>query len=262
MDTSVFITDTNQFTIIEDSDSDTSSTSTVEELKNEADEKVETNIKSDLIDKFVKPIQSHMFYDKESNQEIEDGFELSLLRLMHIWFSTDGVINFKNLTKYMDGKKAESSQLEEFFIDNPGVMTDSDFYSTDAGIKIRKAWYEFLSNREFFKYIHGTHQVTPTNESFLIFIKQFFPLINGNWISCDNEQEKLNIIYNAFSFDDYKFRVVYSTYSQTDSQIIHKGFVHNIFVNEVELFVLESAQIRKLVDLDKIYWTKTELRHS
>ncbi len=257
MDTSVFITD--NYMVIDDTDSDTSSTSTVDELQCE---KVETNIKSELTDKFVKPIQSHMFYDKESNREIEDGFELSLLRLVHIWFSTEGVINFKKLTKYMDGKKAESTQLEEFLIENPGVMTDSDFYSTDAGIAIRKAWYKFLSNREFFKYVHETHQIAPTNESFLIFIKQFFPLVNGNWICCDNEQEKLNIIYNAFSFDDYKFRVVYSTYSQTDSQIIHKGFVHNIFVNDVELFVLESAQIRKLVDLDKIYWTKTELRHS
>ncbi len=257
MDTSVFITD--NYMVIDDTDSDTSSTSTVDELQGE---KVETNIKSELSDKFVKPIQSHMFYDKESNSEIEDGFELSLLRLVHIWFSTDGVINFKKLTKYMDGKKAESIQLEEFFVDNPGVMTDSDFYSTDAGIAIRKAWYEFLSNREFFKYVHETHQIAPTNESFFTFVKQFFPLVNIYETSCTNEQEKLNIIYNALNFDDYKFRVVYSTYSQTDSQIIYKGFVHNIFVNEVELFVLESAQIRKLIDLDKIYWTKTELRYS
>jgi len=257
MDTSVFITDNNM--VIYDTDSDTSSTSTIDELWNE---KVETNIKSELSDKFVKPIQSHMFFDKESNSEIEDGYELSLLRLVHIWFSSDGVMNFKNLTKYMDGKKAESSQLEDFFVDNPGVMTDSDFYSTDAGIAIRKAWYEFLSNREFFKYVHETHQIAPTNESFLTFVKQFFPLVNIYGNSCDNEQEKLNIIYNSFGFDDYKLHVVYSTYSQTDNQIIHKGFVHNIFVNDVELFVFESAQIRKLIDLDKIYWTKTELRYN
>jgi hypothetical protein len=260
MDTSVFITD-NQV-IIEDTDSDTSSTSTVEELNILSNgKKVEINIKSELVEKFVKPINSHGFYDKAKSQEIEDGFELSLLRLVHLWFSSDGVINFTNLTKHMDSNKMESKELEEFFIDNPGVMSDSDFYSTDAGIAIRKAWYEFLSGRDFMKYVHETHQLIPSNENFLIFVKQFFPLINFYVNPNSNEQEKLNVIYDAFSFGENKFHVIYSTYSQTDSQIVHKGFVHNIFVNNSELFVLESAQIRKLIDLDKIYWSKTELRY-
>ena len=161
----------------------------------------------------------------------------------------------------MDSNKAESRELEEFFIDNPGVMIDSDFYSTDAGIAIRIAWYEFLSGRDFFKYVHETHQLVPTNENFFAFVKQFFPLVNFNANANTNDQDKLIKIYNAFSSEEYKFNVIYSTYSQTDSQIVHKGFVHNIFVNGIELFVLESAQIRKLTDLDKIYWTKTELRY-
>jgi len=258
MDISVFITD-NDF-ITEDTDSDTSSTSTADELKVvPSEEKVEQNIKLQLMEQLVKPIQSHMFYDKEKSQEIEDGFELSLLRLVHIWFSLDGVINFPNLTKYMDSNKSESRELEDFFVENPGVMTDSDFYSTDAGIKIRKAWYEFLSARDFFTYIHETHQLVPTNENFFLFVKQFFPLVNIN--SSPNNQDNLDEIYSAFSFGENKFNVVYSTYSLTDNQIIHKGFAHNIFVNGVEIFVLESCQVRKLVDLDKIYWTKTELRY-
>ena len=243
MDTSVFIT--NNSIIIDDTDSDTSSTSTADEFKEFTNEKKnETKRKSNILDKLIKPIQSHMYVDNETLQEIEDGFELSLLRLLHLWFSSDGVINFPNLTKYMDTNKAECKELEEFFIDNPGVMIDSDFYSSDAGIKIRKAWYKFLSDRDFFQYIHGTHQLVPDNSIFFTFIKQFFPLVNTNLN--DNDQEKLNRIYSDFSFGDYKFKVIYSTYSQKDNQIIHKGFIHNIFVNDIELFVFESTQVRKL----------------
>ena len=62
MDTSVFITDNNM--VIEDTDSDTSSTSTAEELTVFAKDKVDSNIKSDLASKFVKPIGSHGFYNK------------------------------------------------------------------------------------------------------------------------------------------------------------------------------------------------------
>jgi len=265
MDTSVFITDNN--IVIDDTDSDTSSTSTADELKVFSNEiKHSQNIKLQLIEQFVNPIQSNGFYNKTNSQEIEDGFELALLRLVHIWFSSDGVINFTNLTKYMDLNKTVCKEIEEFFIDNPGVMSDSDFYSTDAGIAIRTVWYEFLSAREFFKYVHETHQLVPTNENFFAFVNQFFPLVhfstNTSASSELNEQDKLNEIYNAFSFGQNKFHVQYSTYTKTENQMIHKGFIHNIFVNNIELFALESAQIRKFVDLDKIYWTKTELRYS
>jgi hypothetical protein len=261
MDTSVFITDNN--IIIDDSDSDTSSTSTVEELNTFKNEKSgDSNIKSELMDRFVKPIQSHMYLDKDKSLEIEDGFEVSLLRLLHIWFSSDGVINFNNLTKHMDLEKTESIELEDFFLDNPGVMTDSDFYSTEAGIKIRKSWYEFLSNRAFFSYVNKSHQLAPDNANFFNFIKNFFPLVNFYENLNYNEQEKLNIIYKAFSFSLNKFHVVYSTYTRADNELGHKGFVHNIFINDIELFVLESTSIRKLNNLDQIYWTKTELKYS
>ena len=236
MDTSVFITDNiiDNNIIIDDTDSDTSSASTVEELKNSNNEKSSaSNIKSDLMDRFVKPIQSHMYVDKDKSLEIEDGFEVSLLRLLHIWFSSDGIINFDHLTKHMCQEKKESIELEEFFLDNPGVMTDSDFYSSEAGIKIRKSWYEFLSNREFLSYVNNSHQISSDNANFFQFIKYFFPLINFNGNPDFNEQEKLNIIYNEFSFSPNKFRVVYSTYTQTDNEFAHKSFVHNIFINDI-----------------------------
>lgn len=261
MDTSVFITDNN--IIIDDTDSDTSSASTVEELKISKNEKTDvSSIKLELMDRFVKPIQSHMYIDKDKSLEIEDGFELSLLRLLHIWFSSDGIINFEHLTKYMDREQSESIELEEFFLDNPGVMIDSDFYSSEAGIKIRKSWYEFLSNRVFLSYVNISHQLVPDNTNFFMFIKHFFPLVNFHVNLNNNDHEKLNIIYNAFSFGPNKFHVVYATYTKADNEIRHKSFIHNIFINDIELFVLESTSIRKLNNLDNIYWTKTELRYS
>ncbi len=259
MDTSIFITDTNM--IMDDTDSETSSTSTVEELKNNKNEnnKPDSNIKNKLASKFPKPIKSHGFHNKEQNQEVDDGFELSLLRLLHILFSSDGVINFAYLTKHMDMNKKESRDLEEFFIDNPGVMDDSDFYSTEAGIAIRKTWYNFLSGREFFTYVKNSHQIAPDISNFLAFVKQFFPLVDfiGNY----NDQEKLDIIYSTFSVADYNFKAVYSTYSRVDNELVHKGFVQNIMVNGTELFVFESTNIKKINNLNKIYWTKTELRY-
>jgi hypothetical protein len=257
MDTSIFMTDT---IIINDTDSDTSSTSTVEELKIPNNENSNSNIKLKLIDRFVKPIKSHMYVDKEKSLEIEDGFELSLLRLLHILFSSNGIINFELLTKHMDSGK-ESQELEEFFRDNPGVMIDSDFYLSEAGIKIRKAWYEFLSNREFFNYLNKFHQLTPDNVNFFMFIKKFFPLIDFDKNNMHNEHEKLNIIYNSFSSDSNNFHVVYTTYKRGDSPFVHKGFIHNIYINDIELFVLESTNIKKTDNLEQIYWTKTELRY-
>ena len=170
------------------------------------------------------------------------------------------LINFTYLTKHLDLEKTESIELEDFFLDNPGVMIDSDFYLSKAGIKIRKTWYEFLSNREFFKYLHNTHQLTPDNKNFFSFIKHFFPFVNfnGNY----NEQEKLNIIYDTFSYGSNKFSVFYSTQSHMDGENINNKFTHNIFINNIELFILESENIRNKSNLEHIYWTKTELRYA
>jgi hypothetical protein len=258
MDTSIFILDNN--IIINDSDSDTSTTSTVEELKNHNNKNIESNVKTNIKTEFVKPIQSHSYFDKEQNKDIDDGFELSLLRLLHIWFSKDGVINFSYLTKHMDQEKVESIELEEFFLNNPGVMFDSEFYLSEAGIKNRKSWYEFLSNRKFFKYVHNTNQLSPHNSNFLSFIKEFFPFVNFNEIY--NEQEKLTIIYNTFSYGLYKFSVLYLTDSHIDNENINDKFIHNIFINDIEVFLFESINIKQISNSNHTYWTKTELRYS
>ncbi len=265
MDTSIFITDTNM--ILSDSDSSTSSASTADELNCQSSQQGQQdqvssnqNYKNILVEQFVKPIKSHGFFDKEQNKVIEDGFELVLLRLSHLFFSSDGVINFPRLTKWMDQTNLESQELEEFFLNNPGVMDDSDFYSTDAGIAIRKAWYGFLSGREFFTYIHSTHQIAPTITNWFMWIKSFFPKIT--WDDNLSDHEKINLIYSMFSWQNVKFQAVYSTYCKLNGDIIHKSFVHNIIINSIELFILESSTIRKSHSPEEIYWTKTELTYA
>lgn len=260
MDTSIFITDTNM--ILSDSDSSTSSASTADELnyKPYQLDQVNSNYKNMLVEQFVKPIKSHGFFDKEQNKVIEDGFELVLLRLSHLFFCSDGVINFPRLTKWMESTNLESQELEEFFLDNPGVMDDSDFYSTDAGIAIRKAWYGFLSGRAFFTYIHSTHQIEPTISNWFVWIKSFFPKIT--WDDKLSDHEKINLIYSMFSWQNVEFQAVYSTYCKLNGDIIHKSFVHNIIVNSIELFILESSTVRKSHSPEEIYWTKTELSYA
>ena len=258
MDTSIFITDTN--IIQSDSDSSTSSASTADELIQTVQLNANSNYKNILIDQFVKPIKSHGFFDREQNKVIEDGFELALLRLSHIFFSSNGVMNFTRLTKWMDMNKLESQELEEFFLDNPGVMDDSDFYSSEAGISIRKAWYNFLSNRNFFTYIHSTHQIVPDISNWFAWINNFFPAINFS--NGQNEQDKLNIIYSALSWTDTNFQVIYSSFKKTNNEIEQYGFIQNIIVNGIELFLFESTNIKKQTNINQIYWTKTELSYS
>jgi hypothetical protein len=252
MDMSIFITDNNM--ILDDSDSETSSTSTVDELKcykycNECDD-LHINTRDQLANKFVKPIKSHGFYYKEQNIEIQDDFELTLLRLVHIFFGSDGVIDFTRLTKYMDSNDSKSRQLEDFFLEYPGIMDDSDFYSSEAGIKIRITWYYFLSGKDFFTYLHQTHQIIPSNDSFLSFITIFFPLINFN--NLYTVQDKLSIIYSAFSFLNVDFDVVYVSNSQIDNKLILDKFTHHIIINGVKLFLLDSIQFKYANNVEQI----------
>ena len=256
MNTSLFITNTD--IIEDDSDSDTSSTSTIEELNEQFHVNNNDSIKNKLKNKLVKPIKSCMYFDKDKNENVEDGYELVILRFLHIFFSTDGVIKFNHLSNLMDMDKKECRELEDFFVDNPGVMTDSDFYSSDAGIKIRKEWYDFLSNREFFTYVHVSHQLFPDNKNFLLFIKHFFPLIN--FIDESNDQEKLDVIYSHFNFEN-NLQVVYSTYFKIENDFIHKSFIHNISVNKIDLFIIESTSVIQVNNINKLFFTKTELRY-
>lgn len=257
MNTSLFITNTD--IVVDDTDSDTSSISTIDELNEYFQVNNNDSPKNKLKNKLVKPILSHTYFDKNKNEEVEDSYELVLFRFLHIFFSADGVIDFTHLTSHMNMNKQECRELEEFFLDNPGVMTDSDFYISDAGIKIRKLWYEFLSNRKFFTYVKENYQLFPDNKNFLVFINQFFPLINFNNES--NDHEKLKVIYTHIQFDK-KLQIIYSTYLKVENEFIHKSFIHNIHIDEIELFVLELTSITYTCNINKLYFTKTELRYA
>lgn len=203
--------------ILDDSDSDTSSISSTNNI-------IEPSSKLKLINTLIKPINSYLFYDNEIAQEINDGFELSFLRLLHIFCSFDGIINFNLLKKNMDSTSINSIELENYFIDNPGVMYDSGFYLSISGIKIRKIWYNFLSNRTNFTYINNSHQLAPIYDNFIIFFRTFFPLINTN---------KIKYIYNAFSHSDYKF--------DSDN---YSDLNHDIYINNIKIFAFKSTTNR------------------
>ena len=207
--------------IVDDTDSDTSSVSSINNM-------FDTSTKIDLINNLIKPINSYFFFDSEIAQEINDGFELSILRLLHIFFSIDGVINFPLLKQKMDVTNINSVELENFFLDIPGVMYDSDFYLSNCGIKIRKLWYKFLSNRDFFTYINNNHQLEPTSNNFILFFQTFFPLINTN---------KIEYIYDAFSNINYKF---------TSNN--YNGLNHDIYINNIKIFIFKSTRMKTIIE--------------
>lgn len=207
--------------IVDDTDSDTSSISSTNDM-------IDSNTKIDLINNLIKPINSYFFYDNEIAQEINDGFELSILRLLHIFFSIDGVINFTLLKKNMDAININSIELENFFLDIPGVMYDSDFYLSDSGIKIRRLWYNFLSNRDYFTYVNNNHQLESSNDNFIMFFRIFFPLINTN---------KIEYIYDAFSNINYKFN--------SDN---YNGLNHDIYINNIKIFIFKSTKNKTKIE--------------
>ena len=125
--------------VYSESDSTTSTTSYEEE-------KFDDTIKMVNIfkEQLIKPVMYQSFNRQYSDQEIDDSFELALLRFLHLVFSVDGVINFDNLTKYMDDSLS-CNTLKEYFEENPGVMNDYEFYYTGAGTDIRAKFYDLLS---------------------------------------------------------------------------------------------------------------------
>lgn len=248
--------------IIDDSDSDTSTTSDADDFKSNQSNKSNINsIKNNelelLLESLVKPIGSYSFYNKWINKEINDGFELSLFRFLHIMFSTNGRICFNKLTKYMDKNKSECVELEDFLIDNPGVMTDSDFYSTEAGIKIRIEWYNFLSSRTFFTYVHESNQIFPSNENFYSFVSAFFPLVDFNILKSD--QDMVDYIYKILSSDDLVFTVNYQFSTETSNGRELNTFDHFIKICGFPIYNFKSSYFMDL-NSKKLIWTKTQIQ--
>jgi hypothetical protein len=178
-----------------------------------------------------------------SNQDIEliDDFEICLLRLLHIIFSVDGVMDLNLLSSFMDSNKNECEDLYEFFMENRGVMIDSEYYRTVAGIEVRKSWIELLSKRDFFTYNLDKYKLACDINNFYMFIKYFLPKVEFNLDLID--QEKLSKIYKAFDID-----VVVAVYQNINEQYIHKGFVQNLIINNKETYIWEMSKVIQISD--------------
>jgi hypothetical protein len=145
------------------------------------------------------------------------------------------------LSSFMDSNKNECEDLYEFFMENRGVMIDSEYYRTVAGIEVRKSWIELLSKRDFFTYNLDKYKLACDINNFYMFIKYFLPKVEFNLDLID--QEKLSKIYKAFDID-----VVVAVYQNINEQYIHKGFVQNLIINNKETYIWEMSKVIQISD--------------
>jgi hypothetical protein len=230
-----------------DSDSSTSTTSyEAHDWVNEA-QTVEnaSTVKNILKEQLIQPVMGKPFKPLFSENEIDDSFELALLRFLHLIFSVDGVINFDNLTKYMDMSNPNCNKLHEYFMNNPGVMTDYSFYYSNAGIDIRTKWIELLSGYNFFTYKGNKQEIQPNVENFFEFFENFFPNLDssGNTI-----QEKLDTMLPQLNFNFESLEAIHSNYQKITFDSIHNSTIFNLRINGIDLFVFEFTKLKDMND--------------
>jgi hypothetical protein len=228
--------------IFNDTDS-TTSTASEDYLKNYYPKKSD-----ELKNSLIKPILPKPFNDPNTGLEIDDCYELSLLRFFHLIFGSDGIINFTNLTKYMDLNKKECQELQDFFLDYPGIFNDYQFYYSDAGIIIRKKWFELinLSISEF------------TIQNQIKLLENFFPklIINSN-----NTNDILEEIYNQLNFNWDSFQVkCYESYEELNTSI-SKILNQKIFINDSLIFIWSITTIKDKINSNVVYFN-SELIYS
>jgi len=248
-----------------DYDSDDSSTTSASSNSVNNDNNINIDKEKSLKNELIKPIQSKSFNNNNKNIIINDAFELSLLRFMHLIFSFDGLINFDNLNKWMDLNNPLCIELNDFFIDNPGFMFDSDFYYSETGQQYREKWFELLSNRQFFNYKNNFNtEIYPSIENFYKFLENFFPklIFMNQGVNLMNEQEKLENIYNSLNFNFESFKILYGTYNKLENNMIHFSSIQNILINNINIFVWEIVSVKELINnnLSEIY-SESEFRY-
>ncbi len=94
-----------------ETDSPTTSTSTYEEPNDIINNEIINN-----------------YYDSNLNKYIDDNLQLSILRKLNNMNKNYIIDNIKN------------SDIQDFFLDN-SIIDNADFFNSDAGIKVRKIWY-------------------------------------------------------------------------------------------------------------------------
>lgn len=240
--------------VYSESDSQTSTTSYEEEKFDETVKAVNT-----LKDQLIKPVMYQSFNRQFSEQEVDDSFELALLRFLHLVFSVDGVINFVNLTKYMDDGLL-CNTLKEYFEEYPGVMNDYEFYYTNAGTEIRAKFYDLLSNQKFFTYCGSGREIDPTIDNLLEFFENYFPKLSQDG---DNNQEKLSNIYNQLNFNFGSLEVIYSTYQNIFQETVHHSTGQLIKINGIEIFSWEMLKVKDVSGVKPVeFFANTEFRYA
>jgi hypothetical protein len=239
-----------------ESDSSTSTASDYEEKYIEKSdlEKERLKLKGELI----IPIKSKPFTRLFSNEIINDNFELVLLRVLHLLFLEDDLINIENLKKFMDLNRKECDEMLQFFSENRGVFIDDEFYYSVAGLSLRTQWFDLLSNKNIFMYKEDKKSIYPDIENYIRFIKYYFPLLK---IESSNIQDQLNEIYNQLNFNFKTLEVIYSDYQKIELTTIHKSQIQNIIINGIEIFIWEMFKINEISNNSVEIYSESELRY-
>jgi hypothetical protein len=228
-------------------DTDSSTSTTSYEVHDYVDEAqvVETaaTMKNILREQLVQPIMGKPFKPLFSENEIDDSFELSLLRFIHLVFSVDGVINFDNLTTHMDMSNPNCIKLYEYFMNNPGIMNDYSFYYSNAGVDLRTKWVELLANINSFTYKGNNQEIDPVMENLFEFFEQFFPKLNQDGYTI---QQKLTNMYDQLNFNFETFEVVQSSYQKIVVNSLHHGILQNIRINGIDMYVWEMTKLKDI----------------
>jgi hypothetical protein len=200
----------------------------------------------------IKPILPKPFNDPNTGIEIDDCFELSILRFFHLIFGSNGIINFTNLTKYMDLDNKDCQELYEFFLDNPGIFPDYEFYYSYAGIILRKKWVDFLSGRNF-EYKKDDSIIYPNIKNQIKLLETFFLKLNINYNT--NNADILQEIYSQLNFNWDSLTV---KYDESDKQ---ETFNQYIYINKSLIFVWSMTTIIEEIN-NTIVYSNSELRYS
>jgi hypothetical protein len=223
---------TDKSDISEDTDSDTSSASDYD--NSEAYQLA----KQDLITQLIEPVNGTNldFYSDDYFEfvKMNDSFEIIFLRIIHLLFGSisDGIINFTNLKLYMDLDNDECSDLLNFFIENPGIMSDSNFYQSMTGLSLRNKWATLLSHRKFFSYEKTNWEVKPCLNNFYEFVKNFFPEVGLDSNENKHHQTLINHIYSRLNFNYEKLDVIWELINFENSN----KSIQYIYINGFDVY--------------------------
>jgi hypothetical protein len=213
-----------------------------------------------LREQLIKPIMSLPFKELVNNEEINDSFELCLLRFMHLVFSNNGIINIENLQKYMNMDKNICIKLNEYFMEYSEVIRDNRYYHSRKGIITRLKWFKLLSNNNFLTYTGINMGISSDINNFIAFFDNFFPKLN---INGNTYQEKLTDIYSKLNFNFDSFDVIHSTNEKMIGKLIQKTTMQTIKINGIELFAFDMTKIIDTFESNLIeIFNNSEFRYS